>query len=505
MRPAAARYAVGILAFAPLVVHFVLWTTADYSRVLRLRRYGEDMAIATTAYLERLSPTHLPAVRLSSAGGYVMELQSFLLEEEQRLGVRPWQFWRTLPQLPPARPGPVIHRSNDDMGRAWLTEWGFRILGGIAPFLILWLALFAIVPVLAWLVWELARSKHLFAGVVIALACGCSPFMVESLALPYSAHGFYLVALLGVSALSVYAALRTPSTRGLLLRAAATGVLLALCALCRDAVILFLPGVVLALALGARRIAGKSWRHRGVVGLGALALVALPLASMRPPTHHEMWTGTWQGLGDYDRSKGHVWSDAAALELVRAAGLDRDVPPEVTLYDRDLASPEKEAFFRELVWRDVRSDPIWFVRILARRVVATVSQDELLLLSTSVPRDENGPRAPKVPRNQGNIRFYYHLVTTADWMAVGRWRFPVPLGVFWSLGTTFVVLAVWPRGWLELRPAAGVLACTAAAALTMPVLVTTAGALETESFIVVYFLALGFLAEAAWERARRRP
>src|SRR5689334_20352934 len=99
------------VASLPLLAHFVLWTASDYDRVQRLRRYGEDVTVAATAYLERLAPSHVPAVALSSAEGYAVYLQRYLLEEDQRFGLRPWQFWRTLPD-PPTRPGLVVPRGN---------------------------------------------------------------------------------------------------------------------------------------------------------------------------------------------------------------------------------------------------------------------------------------------------------------------------------------------------------------------------------------------------------
>jgi hypothetical protein len=495
------RAGVALLAVLPLLLNFVLWTTSGYDRVQWLRRYGEDMAVATSAYLERRAPSDAAPILLSSteAMRYAEGLQRFLLGEEQRLGMKPWQFWRVVPDLPPARPGLVRHRSNDDVGRAWLSTLAFRLRGGIAPFLPLWLALFACLPVLAWLGWELWQAGHGLAASLFAIGIGCSCYVVETLALANSAFGFYLVGLIAVGAFSTYMFLRAPNPRGLLLRAAVLGVALGICALCRAGVVLFLPGVLLALLLGVQRI-GK---HRLALVAAAMVLVVLPYGLVRPPSHHEVWTGVWEGLGDYDRTMGHVWADRVALKLLLDAGFDRDVAPDVEIYDRDIGSPEKEAFFRGLVWRDVRADPIWYFQILLRRLVATVTEDELLVMGGRAPRGElalRGPNAPIAP-NQGNIRFFYRLVPTADWFGLGPRRLALPLSMLWIVGASFVAIAARSPAW---RPAGLVVLCTACSALVLPVAITTAGALEPQAFIIVYILAGAFLAEVLYRAIARR-
>jgi hypothetical protein len=211
------------------------------------------------------------------------------------------------------------------------------------------------------------------------------------------------------------------------------------------------------------------------------------------------------GLGDFDRTKGHVWSDTVAVQLLIDAGLDAGVPPEVEMFDRELASPEKEAFFRGLVLQDVRSDPLWYIAILGRRLVATVTQDELLVLggrSAASEQARRGPNAP-IPSNQGRIRFFYRLVPTADSIGLGPWRRALPLGVLWALGAAFVYAAVRDQSGRGSRPALLVAACVACSALPLPVLITTAGALETEAFVLVYFLAFAFVVEWVWLQARQ--
>jgi uncharacterized membrane protein HdeD (DUF308 family) len=43
----------------------------------------------------------------------------------------------------------------------------------------------------------------------------------------------------------------------------------------------------------------------------------------------------------------------------------------------------------------------------------------------------------------------------------------------------------------------------ACAALALPVLVTTAGALETQAFMLVYLIALAFVLESVWRGVTR--
>src|SRR5947209_2613792 len=85
--------------------------------------------------------------------------------QTQQRGLRPWQFWRTVPTLPGESPGLLLPRNHDDVGRASLSAIAFRLVGGVAPFMPLWLAFFACVPVLGWLGYELSRAGYSSAGI----------------------------------------------------------------------------------------------------------------------------------------------------------------------------------------------------------------------------------------------------------------------------------------------------------------------------------------------------
>jgi hypothetical protein len=496
------------LASCLLLANFISWTTGDLDRLDKWRRYGEDMSVATTDYLEHLEPTDRPAVTLSedAAKSYMRNLQRLIRKMVIRHEIRPWQFWRTLRRNPLQRPGRVIHRRNDDVGRAWLTAFGFRLLGGVAPFLLFWLAAFLCVPVLIWVVWELVNANHAAAGVSFAFLFACSPFFVESMAAPYVAIGFYFVAILVVVAISVSMLMgNNQSCLLFTLRMLAAGLILAVCAVCRNGTVLLLPGILLAMVLGVRRFQSgrqdsstntraRSWgrhRQRTALYLWGLVLVIGPYLLVRPAKQHEIWLGVWQGLGDYDRTKGHVWADHVALRVFLKAGFDRDVPRHVPIYERNVGAPEREAFFRDRVLASVLCDPLWYLRILGRRFFAVVTQTKLYQLGAQRDPALIQPLAP----NEGKIVFYYGRVTTADWMGLAAIRRVVPLPALWCVGLIFLSSNALNYRDRRSRAALNLTACVSLSIMVMPVLITTASAFETQAFMLVYFLALGFVSE----------
>jgi hypothetical protein len=132
----------------------------------------------------------------------------------------------------------------------------------------------------------------------------------------------------------------------LLVRSTAAAVLLAMLVQARNATMLVYPAFALALALGARRampavaVRGRRVRIGGVVALG-LALLAAAHVSVeaavdatvartmerrqhwRQALTHDVWITLWQGLGDFDRSKGHVFLDKAGEEATLRGVRDR--------------------------------------------------------------------------------------------------------------------------------------------------------------------------------------
>jgi hypothetical protein len=328
----------------------------------------------------------------------------------------------------------------------------------------------------------LAAAGRPVAAVVFGLVAACSAYLVELLSLPYSGVGFYLVACIALAALAVHAVLGRAGPWGTALRLAAMAAVLTVCALCRSGTLFLLPGVALAIGIGAyRRVPGSSPRRlAAAVGLvlafaGALAAPYLALSASRRLGHHEVWLGIWEGLGDFDRTGVHAWDDAAAKAFLRAHG--RPAPVE-----RPIWSLDNEAFFREQMLDDVRSAPGWYAAILGKRLVATTSQARLW---TGWPRASG--------RTEEVIRSYYGLASSADLFSLGPWSVWIPIPLL--IAATLLALR---------RPSAAlVLLCVAVGTCALPVLVTTASGPETQAFSVVYWLGLGFACEELAAVGRR--
>jgi len=487
----------GIPAAALLLWHSAYWHAgADLSTLPAPRRYWEDLAVAATRYLD--GDGEAERVSINSADGAELRLgfQRFLTRSAAEQGAPPWRFWRTIQVRPLLKGRRLMPRDIDDPGRAGLLTAGFRLLRGVSPFLPLWVGALVAAPVLAWTGWELARAGRTAAGLAFTLLLACSPYVIDSLSLPYSAVGFYVIALVAIVPLATYAVSAEVRDAGLAARALAAGLVFALCVLCRSGSLFLLPGYVLALAAGAgrrgaRRAAAGTLASRVVPAAVLLAIFITPYALVRSPRHHEVWLGLWEGLGDFDRTKGHAWDDSVAREVLRRAGMG---PPE--RYPVWENAPENEALFRRLVLTDVRSDPAWYAGILARRLGATLTQAKL---RPWAPRDGVSIATRRSP-SEGAIDTYYAMATPADRVGLGPWRGELPLIVLW--GPMLLLILLYVRSWsigplrpLPTRrgPALLVLACVALGAIGLPVLFTTASGLETEAFVVVYFLGFAFL------------
>ena len=498
-------------AAALLLWHTAYWHAgADLSSLPSPRRYWEDLAVAATRYLD--DDGRAERVGLNSADGAELRIgfQRSLIRAAAEDGAPSWRFWRTMPVRPLLKGRRLMPREIDDPGRAILLTAGFHLLRGVAPFLPLWLGALLAAPVVAWAGGELARAGRVAAGVVFTLLLACSPYVVDALALPYSAVGFYLIALASIVPLAAYAASPEVSATGLVARALVSGGVFALCVLCRSGSLFLLPGYLVALAIGAwrldrpRRVSSPT-ASRLIRTVVLVAVFVVPYALVRQPRHHEVWLGLWEGLGDFDRTKGHAWDDDVAREVLRREGAE--LPERYPVWEK---APENEALFRRLVLDDVRSAPGWYAAILARRAWVTLTQ---IKLSPWAPRD-GVSIAPRRSPSEGAIDMYYSLATPADWIGLGPWRLELPLLVLWEpallliflfgLGLFIARLRPWaPR----LAPALFVMLCVAGAAFGLPVLFTTAGGLETQSFVMVYFLGVAFLVDEAlrYRRAAGLP
>lgn len=102
--------------------------------------------------------------------------------------------------------------------------------------------------------------------------------------------------------------------------------------------------------------------------------------------HHHFWHPIWCGLGDFDHKYGYVWSDKAALRYATPI-LEQEYKINVPVYDVEQRYPADEYFdearvykklpfhiaeydevARRKVLRDIASDPVWYINIIAKRI-----------------------------------------------------------------------------------------------------------------------------------------
>ena len=468
MKPA--MLVAALLATGLLTVNQLHWRGGDLRRLHASRRYWEDLTIATTGFYDaggpRFSIQSLDGNQLRHA------LRRYVLRTTS--GMPAWPFWRTIPVKPFLRAPRIEPRDTDDTGRSLLLGIGFRLLGGVAPRLQLWLGPLLAIPLLLWLTWELADAGRRVAMFAAPLLYASSAYLVACASLPYSALGFYLLAILALEAFAVHALLNpSPSVAGLALRTAVAGCVLAACIRCRSSALFLLPGYLLALAGGlGRRVPGTTARL--LIGPALAGLLLAPVLATRAKQHHEVWLGLWEGLGDFDHSKGHAWNDALAKQFLRDHGVD--APPGDAIWFRD-----NEAFFRRQVLTDVGGDPLWYLAILFRRAVAALTQARLWTPYLTAPA-----------ASEEVIRTYYTMAPDAEQLGVGRWSLRVPMPLLIAAS----VAAAWrPRSRPRFAPEAGVLVCGLTATLGLPIAFTTASGLETQGVALVYLLGLALAAE----------
>ena len=469
---------------------------------LRLpRRYWEDVTVATvnyqrgTGFLYRGQAWDWWSARIAT------KLKAMLPEALSRGEVRSWQFWRTVPCRYFTNAEPMRLRDSDDPGRAWLTVWGFHLLGGVAPYLPLWLGVLAALPLFVWLSVEGRWAGCTWVAGTTLLCVALSPYAAELLTLPYSAVGFHLLGLVLVLTLAVHTWLHPrPTWPGLIARWLLAGMTFAVCTLCRGTCRSFLPALLLvtiaAVWRASRPLPGRVWRFLGGLAL-AVGLLTGPYLIIRPPQTHEVWVGLWEGLGDFDREKGHAWYDPTTRAALRGEGVTIPEPIEPAW------TPEMNAVLRRSVLRDIAADPLWYAKILAQRVPATVLQLRLW------PRVAAGGTSfvRSMHPNQGISNAYYEMTPTADWIGLGAWAWEMPLPLLWlplllCLGGATVERLLHRRTRLFPNPRLAALAVVALAAGAMPLLFTTASGPETQGFVLVYFFAAGLIADAIRRGAR---
>lgn len=151
-------------------------------------RFWDDTTLGIARYVDATSPG--PAMeRETGELAPLSRIYRELLEEKVRtFEIEPHQFWRTVnDQKFRTRRAPYAAPPFEDRGRSLLLSLGFRVLGGVAPYLLLWLGAIAFVPVLGWVTYELVAAGFGVTAAALGLLVGLSPFFFESLALPHSA------------------------------------------------------------------------------------------------------------------------------------------------------------------------------------------------------------------------------------------------------------------------------------------------------------------------------
>ncbi len=465
-----------------------------YAELDAYRRLWGDMAVAVTLYLDATRSPEAPhGPRLEEPTQAADTYRRLLIDRITKEDVRPTEFWRTVRVQPFLRerlsaPLPPF----EDPGRPLLLALGFRLLGGISPFLILWIGALITVPILFWAAWELVAAGRTVAGLGILGLFTSSPFVVEVLSFPRAPVGFYLVGAVLLLPIAVYGILGRPTPRGLVVRFLATGVLLAVAALGRSGSLFLLGGFLVAAVAAAYRMERPlSTPRRVLVVAATLAVLVGPYLLVRPAQHHDVWSALWEGLGDFDRSKGHVWSDPVAEAVVRDAGGD------------GLKTPKSEALFREMILREVRDDPQWLAEILAKRLFATVTLRKLWPFR---PLDGHF-MAPSTSPNEGFMHKYWRYTWTVDFLGFGRRAWEVPISLLAAPTVALLVMTAMGRRRSPRAPSPRVLlvpASFALATLPLPVLISTASGQEPQAFALTYFVGCGLLVDEAARRLRAR-
>jgi hypothetical protein len=251
---------------------------------------------------------------------------------------------------------------------------------------------------------------------------------------------------------------------------------------CRSGVALMTPAIALSVAVAVLR-AHPHRRFRWLLVAAAWLVVAIPSLPLHNATRHNTWVTIWEGLGDFDRTKGHTWDDRVVKQILIDAGFPGMTGKRALFSDPgDYTGPT--LYFRDLVIDHAVHDPAWLAGILVRRVAVTVTQWKLRPLGGG-----NAPSfAPRTAANEGLIDSYYSLLTTADQLGLGPWRLELPLPILW-LPLVALAFVLWIRPAGERGLAWGVVGVVALAAGSVPIIVGTGGGIETQSFVIVYFVA----------------
>jgi lysophospholipase L1-like esterase len=243
-QPIVSALAGGVLGCAILVGHVVFtkpppaYTSGDW----------DDFGAAISLYLRSLPGASCEDGDPAWAVGYDSQV---LREKTEALSIRHWQFWRTVQTRPFVAEkdrlcAPVAAH---DPARARLVALATSVLGGVPPFLLLWIGVLGAVPVLAWSSWEISRAGYPVAAVLYPVGVAILPSTVQALSGPAALSILGVLAALPLATLLVEA---QPCRLGLVVRGAAGLPPLLFWTACRPLAGTFLLGFLLVLVMKAR-------------------------------------------------------------------------------------------------------------------------------------------------------------------------------------------------------------------------------------------------------------
>ena len=448
------------------------------------RRFWDDLTLGIGRYVDATSPPPAMENTTSDVAPLIVVYRKLVEEKVRTFAIEPHQFWKTVnDQKFRTLRAPFAQPPFEDSGRSRLLSLGFRVLGGVSPYLLLWLGALAFVPVLGWMFYELVSTGFSVAAFFLGALVVVSPFFVECLTLPHSAIAFYLGGVFAVGAFAVAIFLpppgRRPGWRSLAPRAILLSSILIVGVWCRSGTIMIIPAAFLVASVGFAR--GGLARGRAIAL--AVALVLVPTALLRPSQTHNIWISLWEGLGDFGMDRGYSWYDADANRFLAARGIAGFADP------KDV-NAEHEAAFRQAFVSELSASPAWFARVLVQRLWATVA---LTKLSPWGPRDGESRSSPL---------FHYKYTMPIDWFGWKERVYEVPISTLFIPTLMLLGWGIFDRGRLAAQGA--VLAAVGLATLPVPILISTASGLETEAFGIVYFLGAAFLVQRVADSRRPR-
>ena len=446
------------------------------------RRFWDDLTLGIARYVDATSPGPALENTTSDLAPLIVVYRKLVEEKVRTFEIEPHQFWRTVnDQKFRTLRAPYAQPAFEDSGRSRLLSLGFRAMGGVAPYLLLWLGALAFLPVLGWTIFELVSAGLSVAAFALSALVVLSPFFVECLTLPHSAIAFYLGGALAVGALAVAVFIppkgRRPGWASLAPRTILLSFILIVGIWCRSSTIMILPAAFVVASVGFAR-GGLAWGRASAL---AAALILVPAIFLRPPQTHNVWLALWEGLGDFGTDRGYSWYDADANRFLEARGI-RGFP------DPKDVNAEHEAAFREAFLSELRSSPGWFARILVQRLWATVALTKL------------APWGPRDGESRSTPLFHYKYTTPIDWFAWKERAYEVPITTLFIPTLLLLAWGIRDRG--RLADQGAVLAAVGLATLPLPIFVSSASGLETEAFGLLYFLGAAFLAQRVADSLR---